>query len=63
LDRGDFTLRAALALTSGVMPGTLVAGSPATSRHVGGDGVSRLDRIETALNEAIPGDPRESLAP
>jgi beta-lactamase class A len=28
-----------------------------------GDNVTRLDRIETALNEAIPGDPRDTTTP
>lgn len=28
-----------------------------------GDGVSRLDRIESALNSAIPGDPRDTTSP
>jgi beta-lactamase class A len=28
-----------------------------------GDGVTRLDRIETALNEATPGDPRDTTTP
>lgn len=28
-----------------------------------GDGISRLDRWETALNEAIPGDPRDTTTP
>lgn len=28
-----------------------------------GDGVTRLDRTETALNEAIPGDPRDTTTP
>jgi beta-lactamase class A len=28
-----------------------------------GDGVTRLDRIETALNEATPGDPRDTTSP
>ena len=28
-----------------------------------GDGVTRLDRIETALNEAAPGDPRDTTTP
>jgi beta-lactamase class A len=28
-----------------------------------GDDVTRLDRIETALNEAIPGDPRDTTTP
>jgi beta-lactamase class A len=28
-----------------------------------GDGVTRLDRIETALNEAKPGDPRDTTSP
>ena len=28
-----------------------------------GDGLTRLDRIETALNEATPGDPRDTTTP
>ncbi|MBO1078935.1 class A beta-lactamase [Roseomonas haemaphysalidis] len=28
-----------------------------------GDGMTRLDRIETALNEATPGDPRDTTSP
>lgn len=28
-----------------------------------GDGVTRLDRTETSLNEALPGDPRDTTAP
>ena len=28
-----------------------------------GDGVTRLDRIETALNEGLPGDPRDTTSP
>ena len=28
-----------------------------------GDGITRLDRIETALNEALPGDPRDTTTP
>ncbi len=28
-----------------------------------GDGLTRLDRIETALNEAAPGDPRDTTSP
>jgi beta-lactamase class A len=28
-----------------------------------GDSVTRLDRIETALNEAVPGDPRDTTTP
>lgn len=28
-----------------------------------GDGVTRLDRIETSLNEAAPGDPRDTTSP
>ena len=28
-----------------------------------GDGVTRLDRAETALNEAAPGDPRDTTSP
>jgi beta-lactamase class A len=28
-----------------------------------GDGVTRLDRVETALNEARPGDPRDTTSP
>jgi beta-lactamase class A len=28
-----------------------------------GDNVTRLDRIETALNEAVPGDPRDTTTP
>ena len=28
-----------------------------------GDGITRLDRIETTLNEAAPGDPRDTTTP
>jgi beta-lactamase class A len=28
-----------------------------------GDAVTRLDRVETALNEALPGDPRDTTSP
>ena len=28
-----------------------------------GDNVTRLDRIEPALNEAVPGDPRDTTTP
>ncbi|WP_254062566.1 class A beta-lactamase [Acidobacterium sp. S8] len=28
-----------------------------------GDNVTRLDRVETALNEALPGDPRDTTSP
>jgi beta-lactamase class A len=28
-----------------------------------GDGLTRLDRLETALNEALPGDPRDTTTP
>ena len=28
-----------------------------------GDGLTRLDRVETALNEALPGDPRDTTTP
>jgi beta-lactamase class A len=38
------------------------AGLTAFARSIG-DGMSRLDRIETALNEAIPGDPRDTTTP
>jgi beta-lactamase class A len=31
--------------------------------HLLGDGVTRLDRIEPDLNEAIPGDPRDTTSP
>jgi len=40
-------------------------GPSALTHHVRtlGDGVTRLDRIETALNEATPGDPRDTTSP
>ena len=38
------------------------AGLTAYMRSLG-DGVSRLDRRETALNEAAPGDPRDTTSP
>lgn len=38
------------------------AGLTAFARSIG-DGMSRLDRIETALNEATPGDPRDTTTP
>jgi beta-lactamase class A len=38
------------------------AGVTAFARSLG-DPVTRLDRIETALNEAIPGDPRDTTTP
>ncbi|MDI3306274.1 MAG: class A beta-lactamase [Acetobacteraceae bacterium] len=38
------------------------AGLTAYARTLG-DGVTRLDRFETALNEAIPGDPRDTTTP
>jgi beta-lactamase class A len=38
------------------------AGWTAYARSLG-DGTSRLDRIETALNEARPGDPRDTTTP
>lgn len=38
------------------------AGLTAFARSIGDD-MSRLDRLETALNEAIPGDPRDTTAP
>jgi beta-lactamase class A len=38
------------------------AGLTAHMRSLG-DGVSRLDRRETALNEAAPGDPRDTTTP
>jgi beta-lactamase class A len=28
-----------------------------------GDAVTRLDRVDTALNEALPGDPRDTTSP
>ncbi len=31
--------------------------------HSLGDNVTRLDRVETALNEALPGDPRDTTSP
>jgi beta-lactamase class A len=37
-------------------------GLTAYARHLG-DGVTRLDRSETALNEATPGDPRDTTSP
>lgn len=41
-------------------------GGPSALTHYArtlGDGVTRLDRIETALNEAAPGDPRDTTSP
>lgn len=38
------------------------AGLTAYARSLG-DGETRLDRIETALNEALPGDPRDTTTP
>jgi len=41
-------------------------GGPSALTHYArtlGDGVTRLDRIETALNEATPGDPRDTTSP
>ncbi len=38
------------------------AGLTAFARSVG-DRVTRLDRFETALNEAVPGDPRDTTSP
>jgi beta-lactamase class A len=38
------------------------AGLTAWLRGIG-DGVTRLDRMETALNEATPGDPRDTTSP
>jgi len=40
-------------------------GPPALTRFARslGDGVTRLDRIETILNEATPGDPRDTTSP
>jgi beta-lactamase class A len=41
-------------------------GGPSALTHYArtlGDGVTRLDRIETALNEATPGDPRDATSP
>lgn len=38
------------------------AGLTAFARSIG-DGMSRLDRIETVLNEAAPGDPRDTTTP
>src|SRR5207302_258303 len=38
------------------------AGLTQFARHLG-DATSRLDRIETALNEALPGDPRDTTTP
>jgi beta-lactamase class A len=38
------------------------AGFTAYARALG-DGVTRLDRTEPALNEAVPGDPRDTTAP
>lgn len=38
------------------------SGVTALARQLG-DSITRLDRIETALNEAAPGDPRDTTAP
>ncbi len=42
-----------------------VGGPPGITRFARslGDTVTRLDRIETALNEALPGDPRDTTSP
>ncbi|NKJ49689.1 class A beta-lactamase [Burkholderia sp. SG-MS1] len=59
---------AALTLSDNTAANLLLAsfGGPAAvtafARSLG-DGITRLDRIEPALNEAIPGDPRDTTSP
>jgi beta-lactamase class A len=60
--------KAALTLSDNTAANLLLAsfGGPAAvtafARSLG-DGMTRLDRIEPALNEAIPGDPRDTTTP
>jgi beta-lactamase class A len=60
--------KAALTLSDNTAANLLLAsfGGPAAvtafARSLG-DGITRLDRIEPALNEAIPGDPRDTTTP
>jgi beta-lactamase class A len=44
---------------------TSIGGPPGITRFARslGDTVTRLDRVETALNEALPGDPRDTTSP
>lgn len=59
---------AALTLSDNTAANLLLAniGGPAGVTHFArsiGDGVTRLDRTETTLNEALPGDPRDTTTP
>ena len=51
--------------TAGNLLLRIVGGPEGLTRHLRslGDGVTRLDRWETALNEAQPGDPRDTTSP
>ena len=51
--------------TAGNLLLRIVGGPEGLTRHLRslGDGVTRLDRWETALNEARPGDPRDTTSP
>jgi beta-lactamase class A len=71
-DAGVMTVDALAAATTAWSDNTaanlllaLVGGSAGWTRYARslGDDVSRLDRIEPALNSAIPGDPRDTTSP
>ncbi|MGJ7509954.1 class A beta-lactamase [Variovorax sp. GT1P44] len=51
--------------TAGNLMLASIGGPAGLTRHARalGDPVSRLDRLETALNEALPGDPRDTTSP
>jgi beta-lactamase class A len=72
VDAGAMTVDALAAATTAWSDNTaanlllaLVGGPTGWTRYARslGDGVSRLDRIEPALNSAIPGDPRDTTSP
>lgn len=51
--------------TAGNLMLGMIGGPPGVTAFARGlgDPITRLDRIETALNEAVPGDPRDTTAP
>jgi beta-lactamase class A len=72
VDAGVMTVEALAAATTAWSDNTannlllaLLGGPAGWTRYAGslGDSVSRLDRIESELNSAIPGDPRDTTSP
>jgi beta-lactamase class A len=72
VDAGSMTVDALCAAavawsdnTAGNLLLRLIGGPEGWTRYIRsiGDPVSRLDRVETALNTAIPGDPRDTTTP